>query len=146
MEYQKFMETIANSKRDEWKYDGFGHYVYLPNISISIDDETQSEMEFQSDWQKVYANPKGYSKKFALKYNGGLVEYFWAVAVDSETAYIPYPDLPQVDSEDNENVEENNNVRISRIKYGVGKIINIPFCHNYDSYQEHIESAHIEII
>jgi len=127
MEYQKFIETIASSKPEDWSYDDdLGLYVYLNDISISIiSDRSATDFDdsrFQEDWVTKFPDPKAYKSRFFLRYNGVTIESFYTVAVDGYRALIPYPKLM--------------NMSINSKQYAIAKIVNKPYMQFEDKLRE----------
>lgn len=133
MTYTDFISKITNSKPEEWIYDDeLGLYVYKGNINISIVSDRSKEYsdEFYEDWVKMYPDPKGHRHRFFLKYRQSIIETFYAVAVDGDRMFIPYP-------------KSVSDLKISIKQYNLGKIINIPYQINDFNY--YLKLAGIEI-
>lgn len=135
MNYNEFMETIAKSSMEEWLYDdATGHYLYLNNISITMDvlsEDDNDDDEFYESWLKNFIKSEGKRHIVRLKYNGGYVTDFYTVAVDGYRMYIPYP--------------KTSDMSITKIQYGIGQIINKPLCYNFNEYDSYLKQAGISV-
>lgn len=133
MNYDDFIKKIVQSNPNDWLYDDdLGLYILKTDINISILSDRSNEQndEFYEKWVEKFPDPKGYRRRFFLRYLGNIIESFYTVAVDGYRMLIPYP-KSAID------------LIISKKQYDIGNIINIPYS-GY-GFDEYLTMAGIEI-
>lgn len=132
MNYDEFINKIINSDINDWLYDDdLGLYILKTDINISIlsDRSDGGDDTFYEKWVEKFSDPKGYRRRFFLRYAGNTIESFYTVAVDGYRMLIPYPKSAV-------------NLIITKKQFAIGNIVNIP----YSSYgfEEYLNMAEIK--
>lgn len=133
MTYDKFIETVVNSKPSDWIYDDAKSvYIFKPDICISIIGKEVDYGEsglFYEEWAMDFPDNKARKKEFELCYNGNEIETFCAAYVDGMRVAIPYPKL--------------GDMTITLKQYRIGQIINIP--NSGYSFDDYLKRANITV-
>lgn len=133
MTYREYIDIIANSNREDWTYDDArASYLYLPDISImmKVKQDDDRDRDFCESWVEKYSDTKAYVHVVELYYNGMRIDDFYTAIVDGCRMCIPYP--------------KHNEMTITKEQYGIGCIVNIPYCANdVYSFDEYLRQAGI---
>lgn len=142
MNYNEYINIIATSDKEDWIYDDAREsYLYLPNISIMmkakeevINEDGEWRTKFEEPWVENFTKPEAYVHTIELYYNGMRIDDFYTAIVDGSRMCIPYPK------------RDEDGMTITKIQYGIGKIVNIPYSVN-DIYtlDEYLRQAKIKI-
>lgn len=135
MTYNEYISIIVNSSRNDWNYDDErASYLYLPNISImmKVKENDGRDRNFEESWVTKYSNETAYVHVIELYYNGMRIDDFYTAIVDGCRMCIPYP--------------KRDGMTITKEQYGIGNIINIPYCANdVYSFDEYLRQAGISV-
>jgi hypothetical protein len=141
MQYDAFLECFYRSEPSDWEYlDDFDMlWIYKPNIAVTIlcPDAVRishSDADFDEEWHKVYPDPRAKMHKFKFRFNGQLIEEFYAVLVDGGRQYIPLP--------------VTKDLTITSEQYNVGRIINLanPGRQGYGGFDSYLQRAGIRVL
>lgn len=127
MNYETFIDLIANSMPSDWLMDDeHGVWVLKNNLLITIQREVvEYPDEFTEEWATRCPDPHAYIQRYLLKYGENIIETIYTASIDGRRVDIPYPRL--------------SDMTITKFECVIGKIIN-----DKDSWEEYTRMKKIK--